>query len=242
MLHVGIDHDEETADFMNGKAFWNHCRYTSSNNNINSQISSLSIFDAVCLTIALGIVGSSGHVPKEVSSRLGESQLLPIHHIGHAILIGSKLYMYTIYFIASLLWIIHTALALGNCTTFEVAKGSKHVGYLKGTGMMDLPFGRSMFDNARMFFSRDDSMFGWTAFVKGERDCCLGGRLTFGQVMLPYCRGYSYTCCKNGNRPTKATTTTDYWMPILWKMPEFIDRESEDWWNHPWQNKYWSCC
>mmetsp|Transcript_31587 Transcript_31587/g.58332 ORF Transcript_31587/g.58332 Transcript_31587/m.58332 type:complete len:151 (+) Transcript_31587:1191-1643(+) len=150
--------------------------------------------------------------------------------------------MYTIYSIAVLLWIIHTALALGNCTTFEVAKGSEHVGYSKGTGMMDLPFGRSMFDNARMFFSRDDSMFGWTAFVKGERDCCLGGRLTFGQVMLPYCRGYSYTCCKNGNRPTKATTTTDYWMPILWKMPEFIDRESEDWWNHPWQNKYWSCC
>jgi hypothetical protein len=29
---------------------------------------------------------------------------------------------------------------------------------------------------------------------------------------------------------------------MVWKMPMSIDRESEDWWNHPWQNKYWSCC
>ena len=62
------------------------------------------LLNVVCLNIALRIVGSSGHVvPKVDSSSLGgESQLLPIHphHIGHAILIISKLYMYTIYFIA----------------------------------------------------------------------------------------------------------------------------------------------
>ncbi|KAL7547969.1 hypothetical protein ACHAWF_011245 [Thalassiosira exigua] len=32
------------------------------------------------------------------------------------------------------------------------------------------------------------------------------------------------------------------WTPVRWRMPDRIERESEDWWNHPWQNKYWSCC
>lgn len=32
------------------------------------------------------------------------------------------------------------------------------------------------------------------------------------------------------------------WAPILWQPPGKIVRDSEDWWNHPWQNKYWSCC
>ena len=32
------------------------------------------------------------------------------------------------------------------------------------------------------------------------------------------------------------------WAPTPWVRPAFIDRDSEDWWNNPWQNKYWSCC
>lgn len=32
------------------------------------------------------------------------------------------------------------------------------------------------------------------------------------------------------------------WAPIPWVRPAFIERDSDDWWNHPWQNKYWSCC
>lgn len=32
------------------------------------------------------------------------------------------------------------------------------------------------------------------------------------------------------------------WEPIIWNPPGKIVRDSEDWWNHPWQNKYWSCC
>ena len=32
------------------------------------------------------------------------------------------------------------------------------------------------------------------------------------------------------------------WTPIVWKMPPFIERDSPDCWNHPFQNKYWSCC
>lgn len=32
------------------------------------------------------------------------------------------------------------------------------------------------------------------------------------------------------------------WKPVLWQKPGKIIRDSPDWWNHPWQNKYWSCC
>jgi hypothetical protein len=32
------------------------------------------------------------------------------------------------------------------------------------------------------------------------------------------------------------------WTPTLWQPPGKIVRDSEDWWEHPWQNKYWSCC
>lgn len=38
---------------------------------------------------------------------------------------------------------------------------------------------------------------------------------------------------KNNNNP---------WKPILWETPGNIVRDSEDWWENPWQNKYWSCC
>lgn len=32
------------------------------------------------------------------------------------------------------------------------------------------------------------------------------------------------------------------WAPIVWQTPGKTIRDSEDWWEHPWQNKYWSCC
>jgi palmitoyltransferase len=32
------------------------------------------------------------------------------------------------------------------------------------------------------------------------------------------------------------------WTPEKWLPPGKIIRDSEDWWEHPWQNKYWSCC
>lgn len=32
------------------------------------------------------------------------------------------------------------------------------------------------------------------------------------------------------------------WKPRMWTAPGKIIRDSEDWWEHPWQNKYWSCC
>ena len=32
------------------------------------------------------------------------------------------------------------------------------------------------------------------------------------------------------------------WRPILWQTPGKIVRDSEDWWEHPFENKYWTCC
>ena len=32
------------------------------------------------------------------------------------------------------------------------------------------------------------------------------------------------------------------WRPTLWRRPGPIIHDSEKWWEHPWQNKYWSCC
>jgi hypothetical protein len=38
-------------------------------------------------------------------------------------------------------------------------------------------------------------------------------------------------------------TNKDYsWTPMLWQRQERIIRDSDDVWNHPWQNKYWHCC
>lgn len=68
------------------------------------------------------------------------------------------------------------------------------------------------------------------------------------EMDLPFSQG----CCKNlcgfccerdvvcsGRRRGAATMT---WRPIVWQTPGKIIRDSEDWWEHPWQNKYWSCC
>jgi hypothetical protein len=34
----------------------------------------------------------------------------------------------------------------------------------------------------------------------------------------------------------------EWWKPMLWHPPQPPIRDSEDWWEHPCQNKYWSCC
>jgi len=34
----------------------------------------------------------------------------------------------------------------------------------------------------------------------------------------------------------------DEWTPTLWQRPGPVIHDSEKWWKHPWQNKYWSCC
>jgi hypothetical protein len=170
------------------------------------------------LNYALEIV-CSGHVAKALSwiESVDGDKTSNIHLIGVLILLLSKMYLYPILIVATILFTIHTALALGNCTSFEFGKAAGHIDYLRGTRMMDFPFSTGVCNNIRIFCQRDD----------------------LSQML--HCR------CKNGtqqklNNEDQFQLLDMGWTPILWRMPVVIDRDSEEWWNHPWQNKYWSCC
>jgi hypothetical protein len=47
-----------------------------------------------------------------------------------------------------------------------------------------------------------------------------------------------YFCRQNAATVTAAAS----WAPMEWSMPNVAPRDSEDWWNNPLRNKYWSCC
>ena len=128
--------------------------------------------NVLCCHVALGIVGSSGHdyyVPSSNkllfgdngdanSSAEGAESMKYIPYIARALPIASKLYIYPIYITATILFIIHTIMAVTNSTTFEMTKGSEHIDYLRGTTMMDFPFGRKgICNNIRRFITRDDA-------------------------------------------------------------------------------------
>jgi hypothetical protein len=181
--------------------------------------------NVICFHVALGIVGS-GQIAN--ARGVGLSMLgydasrgdTRMEILGRAILILSKMYMYPLYFIVITLWMIHTTLALGNSTTFEMTKGPEHIDYLAGTSMTDFPFGRGLFTNIRTFILRDDIYRRMGALPENWR----------------------YRCSRAIKTKNSLKKTTSEWVPILWKMPEYIDRDADDFWNHPWQNKYWSCC
>jgi palmitoyltransferase len=105
-----------------------------------------------------------------------------------------RIYLYPLTLAAFLVWITHTFMAVTNSTTFEFVKGSRHLEYLRGTHMMDLPFSQARCDLNLLTFCRRDASF--------QRE----------------------------------------WRPALWQPSGPIVRDSEKWWAHPWQNKYWSCC
>lgn len=182
----------------------------------------------LCVKIGLGIVGTG-----RVDGILEESPSSLLIQIGQAILLLSKAYMYTMYVIGLLLWMMHTLLALGNITTFEISTGVEYVDYLRGTLTMDLPFGKGPRRNLQLFFIQDDA-FRWTA-------TCFDKMIGWILPRDRHCNSY----CK-ANTPITSTldetAAIDLWIPTLWKMPEAIERDSEDWWKHPWQNNYWSCC
>ena len=166
---------------------------------------SLDIVNSSSLTLRAFVYGQDS----SVSSSSDDLQL----GLGTAINIIAKLYIYPTLFIATLLLIIHTLLPIVNGTTFEFTKG-KRIDYLRGTRMMDFPFGRDgLCKNMIMFFRRDDVY----------RSLCL--------------RSKSNVDCDE-----REMSMDDRWVPIVWRMPEFIDRESAEWWHHPMENKYWQCC
>jgi hypothetical protein len=217
------------------------------------------LWNVLCFHLTLGIVNSG----RAVSPRFGATKnggsiagiilsLLGYHHdeyeastyeddsmarriqIGQATLFIAKLHMYPLYSIAILLLIIHTFHAVGNSTTFELAKGPEHIDYLANTKMMDFPFGKGVFNNIHMFVMRDDvASCGW--FLFWRRPLERGGRLADGVEHVETKAAIA----------TKSKANDDNeidWLPTVWKMPTCIHHDSEDWWNHPWSNKYWSCC
>lgn len=75
---------------------------------------------------------------------------------------AAKLYLYPLTFISILLWISHSWFALSNMTSFECGKGSRHIDYLRGTQLCDLPFHRGLYANLVLFCcQRDDAAASW---------------------------------------------------------------------------------
>lgn len=178
--------------------------------------------NVICFHVALGIVGSD-QIASAGGIGLGAFRYARIEiPIGRAILILSKIYMYPLYYIVVLLWMIHTILALGNSTTFELTKGAEHIDYLARTSATDFPFGRGLLNNMQTFILRDE--------------VCSMGRLGLSR------KSWRCRCCRASEQNKSDQKANNEWVPILWKMPQSIDEESADWWNHPWKNKYWSCC
>ena len=135
-----------------------------------------------------------------------------------ALVVAAKLYLYPLTFFAVLMWCTHTFFALGNGTTYECGKGPRKIDYLGGTKLMDLPFSRGCLGNIRSFCCYRDILAKWLpSFVKYDGDM-------------------SMELQKKGN------AGEGEWTPVLWRPPGKIDRDSEDWWQNPWENKYWSCC
>ena len=124
----------------------------------------------------------------------------------------AKLYMYPILIIVWILLAIHTFMAIQNCTTFEFTKGPEHIDYLSQTKMMDFPFGKGGLCSNLMVFFRRDDAY--------RSLCRLASKAKVGW----------------------RDSVDERWSPLVWKIPDHIYRDSEEWWKHPMQNKYWHCC
>jgi hypothetical protein len=91
-----------------------------------------------------------------------------------------------------------------NSTSFEFGKASGHIDYLRGTRMMDFPFAQGLCGNLRLFYGRDDVS---NRFRRCRNQMQSRAGATFEEQSL------------DGE-----------WTPILWRMPNFIERDSEEWW------------
>mmetsp|Transcript_10253 Transcript_10253/g.16893 ORF Transcript_10253/g.16893 Transcript_10253/m.16893 type:complete len:428 (+) Transcript_10253:18-1301(+) len=116
------------------------------------------------------------------------------------------------YPILIIVWILLAMCAIQNCTTFEFTKGAEHIDYLSQTKMMDFPFGRDGLCSNLFVFFRRDDAY--------RSLCSLASKVKVGW----------------------SGSADERWSPFVWKIPDHIDRDSEEWWKHPMQNKYWQCC
>jgi hypothetical protein len=80
-------------------------------------------------------------------------------------------------------------------------------------------------------------------FIKGSRHLeYLRGTETMNMPFSQGCvENLKHFCC-NRDAICHWRRGEMAWTPVVWRTPGKIVRDSEDWWNHPWQNKYWSCC
>lgn len=72
-------------------------------------------------------------------------------------------------------------------------------------------------------------------YLAGTRDC----DMPFGRGVDNNLRTF---CCFRDAAWESFTGAVGNWVPVLWKPPGIIVRDSDDWWNHPWENKYYACC
>lgn len=134
----------------------------------------------------------------------------------------TKIYFYLVWLAAHILFVIHTYLILANKTTFEMNIGN-NLDYMRDTKPMDCIFSKGCWENIRIRCFLDAMCD--TASITRSLPCCR------------YCpRGKNKTF-----RRSPGEDEGNYWSPMIWKREESIIRDSEDWWNHPWQNKYWTC-
>uniref|UniRef100_A0A7S0GL60 Palmitoyltransferase n=1 Tax=Proboscia inermis TaxID=420281 RepID=A0A7S0GL60_9STRA len=147
--------------------------------------------------------------------------------LGHAVIILSKLYVYPLMACALIMWVFHSLLALCNVTTYEFVKGPRELAYLKGTKECDFPFSRGPDSNIRMFCCFRDEV--WSS---------LSGTEVLNNRVNTYYDNDTYV----GQKNCKRRRSDSQWNPIFWKMPQNIYRDSDDCWENPWQNKYYSCC
>ena len=168
------------------------------------------------------IVGDS-----RVGVKMGLNYLFGYHSSGATgggntlnaiVVVAAKFYLYPLTFFAVLMWFAHTFFGLGNGTTYECGKGPRTIDYLTGTKLMDLPFSRGCVGNIRSFCCHRDVMASWLPSL------------------------FKYEGNATVELQKKGKVGEGDWTPVLWRPPGKIDRDSEDWWQNPWENKYWSCC
>lgn len=164
----------------------------------------------------------------------------------------TKIILYAFTFSAAVMWGFHSFLALANLTTFEFSKGSK-IDYLSETEMCDLPFSKRCDRNLFQFCCIRDALGNAIARFclcdngnhnnnnnddDDDDGCCC----RFRGVSAGAEDNYG-TDINLHSIPVSGKTYSDKdWRPIRWERSGEIVRDSEDWWENPWQNKYYSCC
>jgi len=104
-------------------------------------------FDATCHIVGSSALGlTSLLLPPTPPTAFGQ--------IVHAVV--AKCYLYLLRFCAWLMVVIHSWMVTTNSTTFELSKGARHIDYLKGTKLADLPFSKGLIGNLQMFCCQKD--------------------------------------------------------------------------------------